>query len=63
MSSGHIATVAHDDSKGRAIRQGLFLRGPSSPTRSPGGVWTPGVFDVYQVSQEASGTLGSCGVS
>jgi hypothetical protein len=37
----------------------LFFRVPWSPTISPDGVLTLGVFDVYQVSQEVSGTLGA----
>jgi hypothetical protein len=57
-------TVAHDDSKGRAIRQGPYsLEALSLPQDHLARVLTPGVFDVYQVSQEASGTLGARGAS
>ena len=53
MPWGKTTTVTHDDSKGRAIRQGaLFLRALSLPQDSPSGVLTPWVLESTNPSSQ-----------
>jgi hypothetical protein len=52
-------TVSHDDSKGHTIRRGPYSLEALSLPQDHLAVLTLGVFYVYQVSQEASGTLGA----